>query len=240
MRILAHICYDGSHFQGFQRLKNGLGVQNELERVLSSISSSSISVKGAGRTDEGVHALDQCIHFDFPLNIPLSKLQYIMNRELSQYVSVTSLMYVRDDFHARFCVKEKTYVYKIYIGEKNPLQMDYSYYLYRKYDLELMKECALLFCGSHDFRNFVSGERDNYVSLIKDVKLWQDDEYIFVEFRGQSFYRYMVRSMVGAIIDVGIGHATLLDVKNALENYWERKSFFVAPSSGLYLKEIIY
>jgi len=240
MRILAHICYDGSHFQGFQRLKNGMGVQNELERVLSTIASTPILVKGSGRTDEGVHALDQCVHFDFPLNIPLSKLQYIMNRMLSKYVSVTSLQYVSDDFHARFDVLEKTYVYKIFVGEKNPLEMDYSYYLYRKYDFNFMNECAQLFVGEHDFRNFVSGKRENYVSFISDVQLWQEGEYLFVEFKGKGFYRYMVRSMVGAIIDVGIGNATLLDVKDALENYEKPKNFFVAPASGLYLKKILY
>jgi len=110
MRYFARICYDGSKFSGFQRLNNGRGVQNELERVLSKIFNSPISVKGAGRTDAGVHALDQCIHFDLERDIPTDKLKYSMNQMLPSSISVTSLSIVDETFHARHSVKEKTYV----------------------------------------------------------------------------------------------------------------------------------
>lgn len=203
MRYLAHITYDGSHFMGFQRLKNGKGVQNELERVLSIVAKKQVQVKGAGRTDIGVHALDQCIHFDFDQTISLEKLQYILNRMLSPYISIVSLEYVDDNFHARFSVKEKTYVYKIYLGEKNPFYQDYYYCMSQKLDKKLMKIAAKKFLGKHNFHNFVSGERDNYESIISKIKIYEQDHFAF-EIKGKSFYRYMVRSIVGALVQVGL------------------------------------
>ena len=120
MRYLAHISYDGSKFQGFQRLNNGKGVQNILENVLSKFSDSCVVVKGAGRTDAGVHALDQCIHFDLEKEISLEKLKYSINRMLPDSISINSVSIVNNCFHARHSVKRKTYLYKVYVGEKNP------------------------------------------------------------------------------------------------------------------------
>ena len=105
MRYLASISYDGSHFYGFQRLNNGLGVQNELERVLSIIAKERVCVHGSGRTDRGVHAYMQCIHFDLDIDISLDKLKYVMNRLLNSYVVVNNLqdmMYMKKLISIRF------------------------------------------------------------------------------------------------------------------------------------------
>ncbi len=239
MRILARISYDGSKFMGFQRLENGKGVQNELERVLSILAKKEVVIKGAGRTDAGVHALDQCVHFDLDLSVSLKKLKYIMNRMLSPYIAVQSLEQVDKDFHARFLVKEKTYVYKIYCGKKNPFYSDYAYFFPYTLDLEKMQECANLFLKEHDFHNFVSGSRDSYQSFISSLKIRKDKNFITIEVCGKSFYRYMVRSIVGAILDVGRGAATCSSVSNAL-NTSEEKRFSVVPAMGLYLTKIVY
>ena len=239
MRILARISYDGSKFLGFQRLENGQGVQNELERVLSILAKKEVVVKGAGRTDAGVHALDQCVHFDLDLPISLKKLKYVMNRMLSPYVAVQSLKKVDNDFHAGFQVKEKTYVYKIYFGKKNPFYKDYAYFFPYALDLEKMQECARLFLQDHDFHNFVSGSRDSFQSSIYSIKVKKDLNFITIEVCGKSFYRYMVRSIVGAILDVGRGVRTCLEVAEAL-NTSEEKRFTVVPAEGLYLTKIVY
>lgn len=240
MKYLARISYDGSKFQGFQRLNNGLGVQNEIEKVLSKVNGSIVKIVGAGRTDAGVHAKDQCIHFDLQRDISLDKLKYIMNRMLSPYVSVNTLEVVKNDFHARYSVKEKTYLYKVYLGEKNVFLEDYAYCFYNKLDLEDMKQCSKLFIGTYDFRNFVSGKRDNYMSIINEFQIFQEGEFLFFELKGKSFYRYMVRSIVGAVMSVGVGKAKISDIESALKEPLKKKQFLVAPPNGLYLTEIKY
>ena len=240
MKCLARISYDGSHFEGFQRLKNGHGVQNELERVLSLIGKKDIQIKGAGRTDAGVHACDQAVSFELDVDMDLDKLKYVLNRSLSPYVAVHSIEVVSPDFHARFSVKEKVYLYKIYLGEKNPFLEDYFYCFYQKLDIDKMKEASRLFVGTHDFRNFVSGFREDYTSSISDISITQENDYIYIEFKGTSFYRYMIRSIVGALIEVGLGKASFQEIIEALEHPEIEKRFFVAPASGLYLKKVYY
>ena len=240
MKCLARISYDGSHFEGFQRLKNGRGVQNELERVVSLIHKKEVKVKGAGRTDAGVHALDQCISFDLDVEMDLDKLKYVLNRSLSPYIAVQSLESVSEDFHARFSVKEKVYFYKIYLGEKNPFLEDYSYCFYQKLNIDKMKEASRLFVGNHDFKNFVSGYREDYTSTISDISVRQEGDFIYLEFLGNGFYKYMVRSLVGALIEVGLDKVSLRELQGALEHPEVEKHFFVAPASGLYLKKVSY
>ena len=240
MRYLARVSYDGSKFHGFQRLNDGSGVQNEIERVLKKLFHREIEIKGAGRTDAGVHALDQCFHFDLDVDISLDKLQYALNKHLSRYIYVHSIDCVSSLFHARYDVKEKTYLYKIYIGEKNPFIVDYACAISKKMDLKKMIECSKLFVGEHNYKNFVSGERDNYNSVVHNVIIRKEDDYIFLEFIGHSFYRYMVRSMVGAIIQVGLGNVLILDVEMALNHPEITKTFLVAPPEGLYLTNISY
>ena len=239
MRYLARISYDGSKFEGFQRLPNGKGVQNELERVLSELSKTFVEVKGAGRTDAGVHALDQCVHFDLNTPIEEEKLKYVLNRLLCPYVFINLVEKVSSSFHARHDVKEKTYIYQIYTGEKNPFLEDYTYAFPYDLDIDKMKECSKLFLGLHDFRNFVSGEREDYRSVIDDITITKEEKFIRFTFKGKGFYRYMVRSLVGAIVDVGLNKASLEDIKNALD-LKSSKTFRVVPSQGLYLVKVQY
>ena len=239
MKYLARIWYDGSKFQGFQRLNNGCGVQNELERVLSLIAGQSVVVKGAGRTDAGVHAFDQCIHFSISIDIDVEKLKYAMNRLLNPFVAVKSIITVSSEFHARHDVMCKKYVYKIYCGEKNPFLSLYSLAYYQDIDLKLAQECCQLFVGVHDFRNFVAGERDDYHSEVFSFLFLKKDAFYYFEVVGKSFYRYMVRKLVGAVLDVASGKATLNDVKKSLDCDSD-KQFSTVLASGLYLAEISY
>ena len=240
MKYLARISYDGSQFEGFQRLKNGKGVQNELERVLSKIACCPVQICGAGRTDALVHALDQCIHFELNQDFDEDKLLYMLNRNLDEAIAVLKIQKVSDDFHARYDVKEKTYLYKIYLGKKNPFVQNYAYSIYQTLDVELMKQCASLFIGEHDFQNFVCGKRTNYQANIFNMTVSKKDDYLYIEVNGKGFYRYMVRCLVGAMIQVGLGKVSLEDVYDALYHPEVEKRFMVAPPQGLYLKCISY
>ena len=240
MRILARIAYDGSKYLGFQRLNNGKGIQNEIEEVLSEIAGEEVMVHGSGRTDAGVHAIDQCVHFDFSLDISLEKLKYIIHRNLSAGIVVKSLEEVSSDFHARRGVLKKRYEYVLLLKKKNPFLSNYALTVYQNLDIDKMKECSLLFLGHHDFRNFVSGTRENYETEIYDISFKVSDDFLKISFTGRAFYRYMVRHLVGALLDVGMGKVNLDEVKLAIEKPLEKRGFAVVSAQGLYLINVQY
>ena len=240
MRYLVTISYDGSNFYGFQRLKNKRSVQEELEHALSIINKKAVEVKGAGRTDRGVHAYGQRAHFDMDIVIPSDRLMKALNDLLPNDIRITNIKEVDEDFHARFNVKEKTYQYKINMGKYDPLKNNYYYQIDYKLNMNLLKKASKVFLGAHNFKNFVSGERDNYDAIIYDVSIKKEKEIITITFKGKSFYRYMVRNMVGAMLDVATGKNTLDELKKMLDNGEVAKQMSCAPAQGLYLMKIIY
>ena len=126
------------------------------------------------------------------------------------------------------------------MGEYNPLKVEYELQLNRKLDIKKMQEVSKLFIGIHNFKNFVSGERDNYDCIIYSIDFAIKEELLEIKFIGKSFYRYMVRNLVGAMLDVEKGKHTLEDIKEALERYEIEKRFSTALPNGLYLNKIEY
>lgn len=240
MRYLIKFSYDGSKFYGFQRLNEKKSVQKEIEDALKSFTRENVEIKGAGRTDRGVHACMQCAHFDLEKCLEPSKILFELNRKTSPYLSFYSCEVVNDDFHARFDVKEKTYVYKINIGEYSPFKADYYLNHKEAISIKKLKEVARIFKGVHDFRNFVSGERNDYTCIIYNIKVVKEKDTINIYFRGKSFYRYMVRNLVGAMLDYNKGKITLEDIKEMLNKPLIKKQLSTAQSEGLYLLEIKY
>ena len=240
MKCLASVSYDGSKFYGFQRLNEEQSVQKELERVLTKINKSNVEIKGAGRTDRGVHAIDQKIHFELDVNIPIDHVKEAMNSLLNPYVYVNSVCEVDDDFHARFSVVKKQYDYVINMGEYNPIKEYYLYNYNRELNIDKMKEASSYLLGAHSFKAFTAGERDNYDSIIYDISFEIKDNILTISFIGKSFYRYMVRNLVGALIIVGEEKCEPKDIKTTLEKGENTINYITAPSNGLYLKEIMY
>ncbi len=240
MRYLISISYDGSKFQGFQRLKENNSVQKTIENALTIINKKEVVIKGAGRTDRGVHALDQKAHFDLDININPKSLKKALNGLVKPYIYINDCKLVENDFHARFCVKEKTYIYKINLGKYNPILNDYVNQNVKNLDIKRMKKASKIFIGVHNFKNFVSGPRENYDCIIYKIKFKKKNDIIEIEFNGKSFYRYMVRNLVGALIEVGKHKITSDDIKKMLENYNEKITLPTAEACGLYLKQIKY
>ncbi len=239
MYYLARMRYDGSKFYGFQRQKNKLSVQKMIEDALSIIDKSAVEIKGAGRTDRCVHADDQCCSFYLNNSIPCNRLVNAINSIVNPYIEITEVSIVDENFHARFSVVEKEYIYKIYLGDYKPYLYDY---VLHKDDVNINKlnEVANLFIGGHNFSNFVSGKRSNANSIIKDIKITQDNDYIFIIFCGKSFYRYMVRNLVGAMLMYNDGKTTLDEIKWMLEHPEIEKKLLTASPNGLYLTKIRY
>lgn len=240
MRYLISISYDGSKFQGFQRLKENVSVQKVIEDALTKINKDKVVIKGAGRTDRGVHALDQKAHFDLNINITPEGLKKALNSLVKPYIYINDCKIVDENFHARFCVKEKVYVYKINLGEYNPILKDYVNQNVNNLDIKTMKKASKVFLGVHNFKNFVSGERDNYDCIIYKIKFKVVNNILEIEFTGKSFYRYMVRNLVGALIEVGKHKINSEYLENMLENYDTVINLPTSDACGLYLKQIKY
>ena len=233
MKYLMSIKYDGSRFNGFQRQKNARNVQSEIEKALSKYLDEPVIIKGAGRTDKGVHAYDQKVHFETQKSI--KGLKGYLNKSLMD-IKIKKIKLVSDNFHARFSVKNKTYIYIISFDKND----DKRYYLYQKsLNIKSMKKCAKLFEGTHNFQNFVSGQRDSYTSTIKSIKFYKLFKRLYIVFNGRSFYRYMVRNLVGSLIQVGKNKVSITEIENMI-NCKIEKMPNTAPANGLYLVKIRY
>lgn len=235
MKYMMVISYDGSKFFGFQRQKNVRNVQGYLESALSKFLNQDVVIKGAGRTDKGVHAKYQVVHFETDKRI--SNLKYALNKELKD-LKIKKIKSVNENFHARHSVKTKTYLYKIDLENK----LDSNYYLSikNKLDIKKIKLASKLFLGTHNFKNFVAGERLDYTGTILKINIYKFNKVLYLEFKGIGFYRYMIRNLVGALLEVGKGKIDNDILKDMLENPNKEKRLPTSSPNGLYLVKIKY
>ncbi len=242
MRYLITFSYDGSKYFGYQKQKGVNSVQEDLEKVLSLINNKPVSVCASGRTDAGVHANGQCAHFDIDINITLDKLKNALNGLLNGNIYVKSVVEVPDTFHARFDVKQKEYIYKINTGEYSPIYKDYIYQYCKPLDVDSMKTAIKSFEGEHNFKSFTKAnvETNNFVRTIYSTAITKDNDIITIKFVGNGFMRYMVRNMVGFLIEIGEGKRNISDVNSVLLEEDRTKAGKTAPPEGLYLNKVTY
>ena len=243
MRYKVTLAYDGNAYAGFQSQKNGITIQDEIERVLKRICKKDIRIIMASRTDAGVHAKAQVFHFDIDKDFDTYKLKGSFNGLLPKDIHVLDVKKVKESFHARFSVKEKTYEYLINIGEYDVFLNGYAYQCFFKLDLNLLKECAKLFVGKHDFSSFNTTtykEKKDQVRTIKEFKVIKKGNLITLRITGDGFLRNMVRIMVGTLIDVARGKKTIKEVKDMLNNPNKSTKRNNISPSGLYLTNIKY
>lgn len=239
MRYLIRFSYDGTLFHGFQRQKNVKNVQGLLEQTLSGYFGQDILIKGSGRTDAGVHAKCQCAHFDISKKVTWKDIKSI-NKILNGEIIINNLKLEDNNFHARHDVKKKTYVYKINVGKYKSNYEGYYYQIKYNLDIKKMREASKVFVGVHDYRNFVSGYRDDYESVIYNIKISKFGNVLTFKFAGAGFYRYMVRHLVGALVDVGKGKVDINTIYGMIDNKEFTKKLCVVPACGLYLTDIKY
>lgn len=240
MRYLAKISYDGSKFYGFQKLNNYKTVQEELEKALTKINKSVVLVKGAGRTDRGVHAFNQGISFELNINIDVDHLKEAINSLIDKSIYVNEVLEMHNDFHARFDCLEKTYQYVINMGEYDPIDNNYIYNYGYKLNVNKIKKAAKYLIGPHSYKAFTSGNRDNYNSIIYSIKIQKKKDILLITFKGKSFYRYMIRNMVGALILIGCGKQDPIIIKEMLDTENKKYNYITAPANGLYLVDVKY
>jgi tRNA pseudouridine38-40 synthase len=240
MRYLITFAYDGTNFKGYQKQPKLRTVQGEIENALKKISGGlDIELNSSGRTDGGVHALNQKAHFDLDKKIALHKLVMALNTYTNNDIYIKDIKVVDNNFHARYMVKKKEYMYKINMGEYNPLDRNYIFQYNKPLNINRMKKESKYLIGTHDFSSFANKEdkKESYVRTIYKIDIKKHKNILIIKFTGNGFLKYQVRNMVGALIEVSNNNKS---IKNMLEQK-NRKTFGkIAPAEGLYLSNVEY
>jgi tRNA pseudouridine38-40 synthase len=238
------ISYDGSGFSGYQVQPNKRTVQSVLEATLSKMhKGDTVKVVGSGRTDAGVHAKGQVIHFDSPLLIPADKWEKALNSMLPEDISVLTVASVTESFHARFDAKGKEYRYVLHLSQKrDPFLRKFAYQYPYRLNLQAMEQASKFFLGKHDFTSFCAAKTEvvDKVRTIELIEFTRKDESLTIRFVGKGFLYNMVRILVGTLLEVGSGERSPEDIPIILANKDRRLSGKTAPGHGLYLWEVFY
>ena len=246
MRYFMTFSYDGSKYKGYQKQPRMKTIQGEIEKALKQINNNiSVDIHASGRTDAGVHALNQKAHFDLETEMDPNKLRMGINGLTPDDIYVKKIEIVDDDFHARFNVRAKEYIYKMNMGEYNPIEKDYVYQYNRKLDLVEMERAMKYLEGEHDFKSFskTDEDKDDYVRTIVQTNLnrnVRDVNKFTLVFLGTGFLRYQVRNMVGLLIEIGEGKRKSEDVLNIINAHDRKAAGITAPPEGLYLNDVYY
>lgn len=243
MRFLIKFSYDGSAYSGFQRQKGLETIQEKMEDALTKVNNGKpTTITATGRTDKGVHALCQYGHADIDVKINEKKLKRALNSNLPEDIHVIETNIVDESFHARYGVKSKEYKYYINIGEYNPIEKKYCFQYNHELNIDRMNEAIKYFLGTHDFRAFVTEnkEKNNCVRTITKATIKKDDNKVIITFVGDGFLRYQVRNMVGILIRIGEEKISPESVEKIIESKDRTKSGKTAPAEGLYLVNVEY
>ncbi len=239
-RIRIHIAYDGTAFHGWQVQPGLPTVQGVLEQIVSGIEGTPVHIAGSGRTDAGVHAVEQVAAFSIANPIPVDNLRRAVNRLLPAAIRVTEVVETHPDFHPRFDAKAKTYEYRIVRGEVcSPFEWPYVHHYPYPLDEARMAQLAQAFTGEHDFTAFAAAdERDaegqSKVRTVFESALERAGERKLVyRIRGSGFLKHMVRKIVGTLIEAGKGNLGDLAALPA-------NSGPTAPAKGLFLLRVEY
>jgi tRNA pseudouridine38-40 synthase len=243
------IQYDGTDFHGWQVQENDRTIQGELERVISTLEGEPIRIVGSGRTDAGVHAEGQVANVVLQKEWTPVKLQKAVNGNLWRDIRVMKVEETDDRFHARFSAKQKTYVYRVINAPvMSPFYRRFAQHEGRPLDVAKMNDAARLFLGEHDWSAFASAHTDGE-SRVRDVRSlkvaskWDERAraaLIEFEITANGFLRYMVRSIVGTLIEVGRGERDPEAVELAIRTGDRKGAGMTAPAKGLTLYKVDY
>lgn len=242
MRVLCKVSYDGSNYLGYQKQNNGITIQKIIEDCLKKICKKEIIIHSSGRTDAKVHAYGQMFHFDTELNMSEYNWYNAINSLLPKDIRIIKVYFVEDDFHARFNAKQKNYIYKINIGKYNLFEKDYVTQVNFPLNIDKVKEASELFIGVHDFKNFcANNEKDiDYIRTIYSIDVSLNEEYLELSFIGSGFKRYMIRMIVGTILEYSKGRIDLDYIEERLDTSIFNTTQYNAAPEGLYLNKVYY
>jgi tRNA pseudouridine38-40 synthase len=241
-QLMAIVEYDGTEYLGFQIQRKGRTIQGEIERALAQVTQHSTRIVGAGRTDAGVHAKGQVIHFVAQWRHSLADLHRALNAVLPQDVVLVELHEALPGFHARYSAFSREYVYTICNAPvRSPMSQRYAYCYSTPLDVEAMDRACSCLLGTHDFLPFGWPPRgENTVRTVYRARCWRAGAFVYIELEADAFLRKMVRRIVGNLVLVGGGELSVEGFAGLLLLKHRRTPAVDAPAQGLCLTRVDY
>lgn len=243
MRIKITVEYDGTDFCGWQTQPAKRSIQGETVKAIKEMTGEDVTLVGSGRTDAGVHAFGQVAHFDICRDLPAYKFISGLNYYLPKTIRIIDAEEVSPDFHARFSAKRKTYVYRMYLAEKEgAIYRNFALNIPPDTDIQAMDDAARLFVGKKDFRSFMASGSDvvNTEREVFAASVAINGDFVEFTVTADGFLYNMVRIMTALLIKVGAKELSLSDVRNIIEAKDRNAAKFLAPAKGLYLSKVVY
>lgn len=242
IRIKCVVSYDGSQFYGFQVQKKLRTVQGEIQKAIHNIcKDEEIVIHASGRTDAKVHGRHQVFHFDTKRDMPEKQWKRAINHFLPNDIYIIDSFIVDENFHSRYSAIKKEYHYKLSMLEYNPFDTHYIYQYGRSLDIELMQDAAKIFIGEYDFASYCTYDQyGNTIRTIYQIDIVEENGIVTFKLLGNGFRRYMVRHIVGGLIQVGAKRISKERLKELLDSHGEKKCLYKAKPQGLYLYEVYY
>ncbi|PWJ51041.1 tRNA pseudouridine(38-40) synthase TruA [Faecalicatena contorta] len=235
--------YDGSRYQGWQRLGKGEStntVANKLLDVIHKMTAEDVELFCGARTEVGVHAYGQVVNFKTTSDMKPYEILHYLNRYLPMDIAVLSAEEMPERFHAALGVKSITYLYRIAIGTvPSVFDRKYTYYAFKEPDLAVMQQAALSLAGNHDFNNFSTVKKSKSTEKeLYDIKIYGDTQEIQITLRAKDFLHNMPRMIIGTLLDIGLGKRK----KECIEAIFTGEDTASAPCDpkGLFLQEVEY
>ncbi len=236
--------YDGTGYHGWQTQAEDITLQETIEKALTVMTREKIRIAGSGRTDAGVHAYAQVASFKTRAAIPAHGFQAGLNSLLPNDIVIKACEPAKDNFHARFSARNKTYQYRIY---NHPLPIavgrQYAWHIRKNLDVGAMEQAAGHIIGTHDFKSFegTGSPRDHTVRTLTNATLSKtDDGYVVFNITANGFLRYMVRNLTGTLADVGLGKTSAERFRQILDAKNRKLAGATAPPQGLFLMNVGY
>ena len=240
MKYFIEFSYNGSNYHGWQKQINANTVQEELTKCISVLLKEEVDLMGAGRTDAGVHAVQMFAHLSINRDINVENLISKLNSFLPNDIYICSLFRVNDNSHARFSAISRTYKYYVNL-KKNIFNLN-RYLVTKDLDLDKMNESCKFLLGEQDFTSFSKSNTENFTNNCNvTTAIWEkeEDDLVFT-ISSNRFLRNMVRSIVGTLIDVGVGKIQVNEIKHIIEKKDRCSAGISVPAKALFLTEVKY
>ncbi|WP_188207979.1 tRNA pseudouridine(38-40) synthase TruA [Alkalibacillus aidingensis] len=243
-RIKITFAYDGTYFSGYQVQLEKRTVQLVIEKALAKMHGEEVRIYSSGRTDAGVHAYGQVIHFNSPLSLDRNAWHRALETLLPNDIQIQRVEKVDDNFHARKSAKGKTYRYIVLNDHEYDLfQRLYEWHVKKPLNVEKIQEAAQLLVGRHDFTAFSASKsnvKGDKTRTIYSLDVWQEGKRVIFQVRGDGFLTHMVRIIVGTLVEIGLGKRNSSCIKDGLETFNRQVVGMTAPGHGLCLWEVNY
>lgn len=241
MRYLLNFSYDGTNYYGYQKQKDKITISGVLEEMLSKIFNEKITLIGCSRTDRGVHATDFYAHFNSKKKKELDILKNSLNKMLDGNIYIKNIKETSDNFHSRYSVKSKEYVYKIYTGEYDPTLRNYYLEYNKVINIKLLKEISKKLIGEHNFKAFTSDrEESKCIRKIDYIKVEKEKNFVYIYIGAKGFLKYMVRNIIGLMLEINEGKKDIEVIEKLFKDKNRSDNAKKVDACGLYLNKVEY